>query len=305
MRTKWNAVGAAERRVALLLLAIALTGTCERAWAQERVPADGELAADAFVEAARRAAVPYRDRGAAIAAGYRRLGPGFPGMGEHWVHPGIIVRATISAREPSVLCYAEIAGQVRLVGVAYALPVSAGAPMPALPGGAAIWHVHDGSVDEETLLLTHRRARRDEGAARLVMTHVWTELENPAGTFAQNNWRLPFEQAGIRLLAAPDARAGQAASLLTVGVAYYDRLFTLLGEPSAAERARMVGVLEEARGRVHAWREQLGGAPVDARQLDELTQLWAQTWQALLHSVEPATAERLGAFDGAGAGHMH
>ena len=289
-----------DMRVALLMFAAALIGTCERLQAQQAT-----FGEDAFIAAARAAAEPFRDRDVAIAAGYRRMGPSFPGMGEHWVHPGIVVRSSVSVEQPGVLCYAEIAGHATLVGVAYAFPLPAGQSTDALPGGADIWHIHDGTVDEETLLLTHRAPRGAERGARLVMTHVWTEMENPDGVFAQNNWRLPFAQAGVALTAVPLREAGQAISLLTAGAKYYDRLFDALAEPTDEERQRMRGILEDAQASVSVWRDGLAASGATEDDLHALASVWLDAWTRMLSSVSAETATRLAAFGAVPAEHSH
>ena len=228
----------------------------------------------------------FHDRGAAIAAGYRRMGPSFPGMGEHWVHPGLIVRREVTPGDPPVLCYAEIDGVPRLVAAAYAFPLVRGEPLPPLPGGTHAWHEHDGAVDEETLLLVHPAAAGSAGSGmRLVMTHVWTGLDNPDGVFAQNNWRLPFVQAGIELADEPDMAAAQAMSLTTAGPGYYLRVFDALAELAPSERAGIDTVLADARQRVEEWAASLGTRPADAAALDALSAEWARMWTRLDASV--------------------
>ena len=82
--------------------------------------------AASFVEEARAATVRYHDRGVAIAEGYRRLGPDFPGMGEHWINPGLVIQGRLDAARPQVLSYSVIDGEIRLTGAAYALPLPPG-----------------------------------------------------------------------------------------------------------------------------------------------------------------------------------
>ncbi|MGH7443437.1 MAG: hypothetical protein ACREKM_01105, partial [Longimicrobiales bacterium] len=276
-----------------------------------RVVAERRAEAEAFVAATRAGIARFHDRSAAIAAGYRRLGPSFPGMGEHWIHPGLIVRGAISPASPAVLCYADIDGRPRLVGAAHAFPLARDAPLPPLPGGSAVWHVHDGAVDEEALLLIHRDAGRGSSGTRLVMTHVWSELENADGVFAQNNWALPFLQAGLSLAGAPDMRAAQALSLLTAGPEYYQELFAAIAQPDAAEQLAIAQALTRTRSRVHAWhtaRTGAVGAPgaagvdrntaVSAAELAVLAGFWTDLWEQLERNLSSATAASLRAYRG-------
>lgn len=56
-----------------------------------------------FLAAAHAATARYRDPRVAIADGYRAIGPDFPGMGEHWVHPGLLVGGQLDAAHPQIL----------------------------------------------------------------------------------------------------------------------------------------------------------------------------------------------------------
>lgn len=273
----------------------ALTCLCAAVTARAQTSADPAPLTDVeFVDATRSGIARFQKRSAAIAAGYRRLGPSFPGMGEHWIHPGLIVRRTITPGSPPVLCYAEVDGEPRLVAVAYAFPLKRGAPLPPLPGGSHAWHEHDGAVDEEALLFIHPSAAGSSGAGvRLVMTHVWTGLDNDDGVFAQNNWRLPFVQAGLALTTPPDMVAAQAVSLLTAGTDYYVRLFDARASPTDGDRAAITAVLAGAHDRIAAWLAAHAGAFLGENELEALRAEWARMWAELEASVGVATAARL------------
>ena len=77
-----------------------------------------------FIQATVDATRRFASRTEAIRAGYRRLGPDFPGMGEHWVHPGRIVAGVLDPVRPPVLSYVVVAGEPRLAGVAFTLPLA-------------------------------------------------------------------------------------------------------------------------------------------------------------------------------------
>ncbi|MGI8842870.1 MAG: hypothetical protein ACR2HZ_04155, partial [Gemmatimonadaceae bacterium] len=125
----------------LLLLATCLTlvsGVDVRAQAPVDRPgavasSGGDSAAlTAFVAGARQGTAPYRDRSEAVRAGFRRLGPDFPGMGEHWISAARVFEEFDPAR-PSMLSYATIAGAPTLIGVVYARALLAGEEPPDTP----------------------------------------------------------------------------------------------------------------------------------------------------------------------------
>lgn len=270
--------------------------------ALDRAVADsGAASADAirFLAEARGGTERYRDRRVAIADGYRRLGPAFPGMGEHWIHPGLIVNGRLDARTPSVLCYADHAGVPTLVGVAYAVPLRPGDSPPTAPGGDHVWHEHSDAVDDESLLLVHAATHDGDAAEpRLAMFHAWIWLDNPDGTFAQNNWTLPFAQLGLLPPPSATATAAQAASLLTVGESYYMQLLDVLASPDHLERRSFDIAVTAAADRARAWHTALTSrqlAPADMLLLDSI---WVDLWDALDVSVRPETRARLAAYAG-------
>lgn len=167
--------------------------------------ATGAAAQDtsAFLAAARRGAAPFGELGAAIAAGYRPVGPETPTMGRHWVHPGLLLAARVDPERPAILSYATIAGRPTLVGVAYALP--SGALVPQGPAPRDAWHVHDGTVMDEAVKLDHSaHAAPDTVDAGLAVLHAWLFVPNPAGMFAPDNRNLPFVVAWLEAVwAAP------------------------------------------------------------------------------------------------------
>ncbi|MGH7446005.1 MAG: hypothetical protein ACRELT_00495 [Longimicrobiales bacterium] len=259
----------------------------------DAVPVD-EAGASRFIEDARLGTADYRDRRAAIADGYRRLGPAFPGMGEHWVHPGLIVNGRFDASTPSVLCYADSAGVPTLVGVAYAVAVRPGESPPPAPAGDDVWHEHSDAVDDETLLLVHPAAHEgDASQPRLAMFHAWIWLDNPAGAFAQNNWALPFVQLGLS--APPDVTpaAAHAASLLTVGEPYYMQLLDVLARPEPAERLAFQRAVANAAAGVRAWHASIESSPIGPRDVVALERIWTDLWQALDAAAGDATRVRL------------
>lgn len=257
---------------------------------------------EAFVAAVREATVRFRDRSVAIREGYRKLGPDFPAMGEHWIQPGLVIEGDVDPARPPVLSYATFEGRVVLTGVAYTLPLGPGEDPPPFLGQAGVWHDHSSRVDEESLLLNHSR-RHGRAAAggsrgsRLAMVHVWAWAENPAGILAQHNWALPFRRVGLPVRADAAPEAVRALSLAGGGAEYYAALLEAASDTSPRERERFRSALEEHRSRVEAWvRERREPRPYDERpnpDLAPLVEVWRSLWRELETGSEPGTWERL------------
>ncbi len=281
---------------ALLLVAL---GPCSLdGWAQQHdhgmvttgtTTAAQDSVVAAFVEEARAATAKYRDLNTAIGAGYRLVGPDFPGMGEHWVHTRRVVQRTLSVARPAVLSYLRIEGEPVLTGVAYAQPVQQGEEPPPfiLPG---LWHYHAGSIDEETLLLNPQSMHHGSDALpRLAMFHAWIWVDNPDGLFAQDNWALPFLRLGLPVPEAVPPQAGKALFLLTDGVVYYAQLVDVAGSPDEADRAAVEAVLVQYRARVQTRYAAMQAAGVVTEQdLEDLVACWHELWRTLEDSVSPA-----------------
>src|SRR5438034_4029628 len=158
-----------------------------------QAPADTALAS--FVARARAGTEALRHPDAARLAGYHPVGPDFPGMGRHWIHTALILRPIPDAAQPPVLEYAEIDGVPTLVGVAYAVLVSADTAPASLPVPKAAWHFHQGTVDEESFLRSHAGVDHmtpGRPGPRLAVVHAWIWLDNPDGLLATDNWALPY-----------------------------------------------------------------------------------------------------------------
>lgn len=251
----------------------------------------------AFLDSLRTAGARFQSVDDAIAAGYRKLGPAFPGMGEHWIHPGRVVSGRVDPTAPSVLAFATIGGERRLIAAAFTVPLAPGERPPTYPAGAGVWHDHADRVDEELLLLAHPASHMAAGERpRLAMFHAWMWLENPAGVFAQNNWTLPFAQAGLDVERAPSPDAARALSLLTAGRDYYMALFTAAGPPSPEEGARLAALLDRYAREVEEWRE--GATSVGREGIVELEARWLAFWQDVRNAVGEPTWERLSPLAG-------
>lgn len=246
-----------------------------------------------FVERARAGTARYRDQRVARDDGYRRIGPDFPGMGEHWVQVGVLLSGRLDAETPSVLSYTTIDGRPELVGVAYALALPDESPLPASPAPVTAWHEHGGSVDEESFLLEHGSAGAGTTqGVRLVVMHAWVWRPNPHGLFATDNWTLPFLRSALTASAAPSSGAARALSLAGAGEAFHRRLFVAASGAGSDADARIAAVLAGQRSRVTALLAAAGDTLDDAR-LGELEAIWRATWEAIDRSVSPDAAARL------------
>jgi hypothetical protein len=202
-----------------------------------------------FVASARAATERYRDQAAAVADGYRRIGPDFPSMGEHWLSLALAVRPNVDPLHPPILEYITVAGRPILAGVAYTQLVHGDLSPTPIPAPGEAWHYHQGTVDEESFILSHAGRTipaGDPGLPRVGVLHAWLWLENPAGVFATDNWALPWYRLG---LAAPAWSSGAspgafAAALAGGGEHYFATLLRLREHLTAAQNARVAGVLE-------------------------------------------------------------
>jgi len=168
----------------------------------------------------------YRGRNAAIADGYRALGPDAPGMGQHWMHPGLVLAGRFDPRHPQVLAYITVQGQPVLAGVAFAIPTDAGDASPGLAPDSA-WHLHGRTIDEESFIADHHHAPGTTASGtRVAVLHAWVWQENPDGVFAPDNWSLPFVRLGLPVPVAFSRDAARSLSLaLPGGAAFMRRAF--------------------------------------------------------------------------------
>lgn len=262
-----------------------------------------------LVAAARAGTARYRNRDAAIADGYRRIGPDFPSMGEHWVNTGLLVAGVQDPARPPVLEYVTVAGRPTLAGVAYAALVTNGTMPAALPLPPDAWHTHEGRVDEESFILSHAGvhehvAHSPPSGPRVAIAHAWIWLENPAGRYTTDNWALPCFRLGITTAAPITEEAGRALSLaLDEGQRYFITLIRVAGRADSVETARLGRLLAQAGEEVaEGLPPETAARPLSARQLEELATLWRRTWAALLAAASPAVRERLAATGRQGSG---
>jgi hypothetical protein len=236
----------------------------------------GELAS--FVASARAATARYRDQAAARADGYRRIGPDFPTMGEHWLSSSIAVRPEVDPAHPPILEYVTVSGRPVLAGVAYTQLVRDAPPQAPIPAPAAAWHFHRGSVDEESFVLSHAAAAADDRAPagpRIAVLHAWLWLENPAGLFATDNWALPWRRLGLEPPSwIGSGSAGELAAALAAGGDRYFATLLRYREDLTPEQASRVGALLEGhRGEIRALLEETGDPSRPAEQ-SRLASAW-------------------------------
>lgn len=244
-----------------------------------------------FVATARTGTAPYRDVAVARAAGYRPVGPDFPGMGQHWVHPALILRDTLDPAAPPILEYAEIAGRPTLVGVAYAKLVRDATPPSGLPVPAPAWHFHQGTVEEESFLRSHAGLHVDPGherEPRIAVLHAWIWLDNPDGLLATDNWALPYARLGYRFPVGgtPSQDAARALALVAGdgGRHYVEALLRALGRPSPSEETALALVVERHQTATRAL------LPGDA---ETLAYCWTKLLEDVRATVRPEVWDRL------------
>ncbi len=126
----------------------------------------------------RQAIAPYRDVDVALAAGYVPVSPCETspegGMGVHYLNPALAAPGPVDPAKPAVLLYGpDKDGEPQLLGAEYFQP-AVGQPTPTLAG-----EPFDGPMPGHS-----------PGMPEHFDLHVWTEVANPAGVFAQWNPRV-------------------------------------------------------------------------------------------------------------------
>lgn len=246
-----------------------------------------------FLRRLESSAVRFQDPDSAIRRGYRKVGPDFPGMGQHWVNPGLVLSGGVDPTHPQILTYVDVEGTPRLTGVAFAAPLSAGEAPPPGPLPPALWHDHGGSLDEEALILeSPRTADHSADGPRLAMVHVWLWPDNPDGRFAQNNWALGWVRRGLVPPDHVDPGVARALFLADGGEQYYGRLLTRIA--TDADAAIGLAVSRAARRASGV----LDDLPEETNRLDPgvalaLRGIWQELWDQLRAEVAPGAWSRL------------
>jgi hypothetical protein len=276
-----------------LVIELPATPQARHASAQSGTPdsALNDHALELFLREVRRGTAQYAQPRQAVRAGYRRIGGRFPAMGEHWVHPGVVMRGRFDPAEPAILIYGELAGKPSLIGVAFAIPLRPGDTPPLVAGAPREWHEHNGSVADESVFGGHHHRTMASSETRLAILHVWTELPNPAGTFATDNWSLPFATVGLRAPAAIPENAARALSLATGAAGYYLTVLDLRDSERFLVSARLKEVEQRVQRMVAAARAEGELRP------DDLVALEAM-WVDAVRSLEDTLGGRVAPLRG-------
>lgn len=276
-------------RLALMLVMLPLVVSAQEHAHHVAVTTERPDAA-AFLAAAKEGTRRYASLDTAIADGYRRLGGDLPSMGEHWIHPTKVMFGRIDGARPSILLYVRVAGAPVLAGVAYTTVLARDAPYPDFPSGA--WHEHNGTVDEETLPLSHAMQMPTTLETRVAILHAWVWIDNPRGVWAADNWMLPFVRAGLE----PDSAHSAAARALSLmppnAVAHYTRVIATTVGGDDAQLAHAREELERAATRVADIRRDISHHLSDA-DAERLEAVWADLWQRIAQGADTARAARV------------
>ena len=232
-------------------------------------------ALDSLASAAAVATERFADRRAAAAEGYRRLGADFPGMGEHWLHPGALLSGAIDPRRPTILIYATIGNAPKLLGVGFVTTTRAGETARDVPGWPHAWHEHSGLLTDESGVSPGTNA---PSGTHVWVLHAWTRLANPDGPYTPDNWSLPFLRAGLEPPRSSDPDAARALGLLHGGDAYLRGVLTDGGVVTPANAALVDSSIARARRDASA-----AGASVA-----ELGRVWRALSSSLSAQLGPA-----------------
>jgi hypothetical protein len=257
-----------------------------RSQSQEEPRSIERASAAGLLEATRSAVERYRVQEDAILAGYRPLGPDFPGMGAHWVNPYFVIRSGLDPLRPAVITYLDTPGGTILTGAAFLQVLLPGEEPPSEPFHGA-WHDHSGTVDEETLALNPAAAHHaGHDEPRIAMLHVWTGLDNPDGPFAQENWAIPFVRLGLPVPREVGPAAGKALFLASGGDTYYLGLIRILGDLAPEQDEGVARLLIRWRARVEELLSGLDPAgPVGVTQTSALVPALENVWHALWRDI--------------------
>ena len=240
----------------------------------------------------------FSDVSVAIAEGYRKLGPDFPGMGEHWINPTLVIEGVLDPSSPPVLSYTQIGGERELVGFAFTRVLAPGESPPEGPFPAPAWHDHSGGVDEESVLLSGPASTHGtKDGFRLSMVHVWAPLENPDGLLSQNNWALPFLRVGLPVPDRPTISSARALSTHGEGVAFYHALLEEGLGLGGSDLEIASSAFAEAGSKVEAWLARREGHPLGAESLAELEGVWTGLWVRLRRELPPSVFREIRILD--------
>ncbi|HXG55119.1 MAG TPA: hypothetical protein VNJ03_07035 [Vicinamibacterales bacterium] len=243
-----------------------------------------------FIDCARAGTEKYRDRSKAIVDGYRRIGGDFPAMGEHWIRISSLFDGRFDAASPEVLNYVVVDGQPQLLGVGYAVPLLGEETPPRGPAGPDAWHDHTRSISDETILPHHHAPGNVASGARLAMMHAWIWSPNPDGTFAADNWALPFVRLGLQ----PDPRAptasAKALSLASGGSSYFA---TSIAAVTGHDSREIAAAFVRAEKAVRAILGDTSNPAPGETHVTRLAATWRELWLEIDRSLDAAARQRL------------
>jgi len=231
-----------------------------------------------------------------IDAGYPRgrdqnffSGPPISGIDDHIAdHPRLIVDGAFDVSRPQLLTYVKIAGRPVLTGVVYAIPLKQGESPPDAFGPEALWHEHNGSIDEEGLLPEHHTPPSAKVGTRVAFVHAWLRVPGSEPIFAAENWAIPF----MRLeLPVPDDFPNGASRALALMSGGKDFLAELIG-PAAPESGQS---FDECANTVSGIvrRAKLEKRSLDAVELQQLDDAWKRLVRNVAHRSGIEAARRI------------
>jgi hypothetical protein len=132
----------------------------------------------------RQATAKYHDVNVALADGFVPTPhciaePGLGGMGIHYINPPRLMDTEVNILEPEILLYAEVGGELKLIGVEYWFSIGAPdtpVPNPAPPAPVIFGRPLDGPMPAH-----------EPGQPPHYDLHAWVWMANPSGIFAPFN----------------------------------------------------------------------------------------------------------------------
>jgi hypothetical protein len=227
-----------------------------------------------LIEQARAATEIFSDRSAAIANGYHRAGRDLPMMGEHWLSTRRLIDGGLDVTRPQILMYMNIDGKPTLTGIVFAIPLGAGESPPDVFGPGAMWHEHNGTVDDEALLAQHHTVAAAAQGTRVAFLHVWTRAPFSESVFGAENWALPFVRAGLPVPAHFSEAAARCLGVLNGKDFYLD----LIG---ASADSSSFAACENTAAQIVAHVKSEHRGFTDSEVVD-----LAAAWNTVMHAVE-------------------
>jgi hypothetical protein len=148
---------------------------------------------------ARAATEKYQDVNLARSDGYLQVTQVVPGLGAHFVHPGLLASGVFDVEHPAILLYDRALGQeFELVGVSWSLPKKLGDETPPPPhfGALGTWHYHTNLCfgargGNPSVNVSTAAGCRAAGGAFVRetgwMVHAWIFRTSPEGVFSHQN----------------------------------------------------------------------------------------------------------------------